>query len=220
MRFGVLGTGSVGATVGRRLVALGHEVRMGARDADSPKAREWAASVGDAASHGDFADAAGFGQAVVNATLGLASLAALEAAGEERLAGKVLIDIANPLDFSDGFPPTVRHDGGRSLAEQIQARFPASHVVKAMSTMTADLMLEPSLLGAPSSTFVAGDDADAKAAVTALLVSAGWGAGDVVDLGGLVAARGMELYLPLWLSLFQAGGSPLFNVSVVRSPDS
>ena len=216
MRIAVLGTGMVGTTVGSRLLDLGHEVWLGSRSSDSPVATAWAQAHGDAAGHGDFAATAGFGELVVNATLGLASVQALEAAGEAQLAGKVVLDIANPLDFSGGMPPAVRHDDGRSLGEQLQQRFPAARVVKAMSTMNADLMLDPGGIATPSTTFVAGDEDDAKAQVRALLVSAGWPDEQVLDLGGIVAARGMELYLPLWLSIYGALGTPAFNIAVVR----
>src|SRR5438874_1242558 len=104
MRFGVLGTGTVGHAVGGKLVELGHEVRMGSRQAGNEKAVAWASEAGDRASEGSFADAASFGEVVVNATAGTASLDALEAAGAENLSGKVLIDISNALDFSQGRP--------------------------------------------------------------------------------------------------------------------
>src|SRR4051812_40405223 len=105
MRVAVLGTGTVGETIATKLVALGHDVRMGARDAANEKATAWAGAHG--ASHGTFADAADHGEVVFNCTAGVASLEALEQAGEDALRGKVVIDVANPLDFSKGFPPTL-----------------------------------------------------------------------------------------------------------------
>ncbi len=216
MRIGMLGTGIVGQEVGTRLVGLGHEVRMGSRTATSEMAAAWADASGPQASFGDFADAAAFGEVVVNATKGLVSLDALAAAGAAHLDGKVLVDIANALDFANGFPPSVVQRDGVSLAEQIQRAFPGARVVKAMSTMNAQVMLDPSRLPARSSTFIAGDDAEAKAAVRALLVSAGWPDEDVVDLGGIAGARGMELFLPLWLATATAIGTFTFNIAVVR----
>jgi len=102
MKLGVLGTGTVGRTIATKLVDLGHEVTMGSRTADNEDAAEWAASAEQAAEHGTFADAASFGELIVNCTAGAGSLDALRAAGEEKLAGKVLLDVANPLDFSQG----------------------------------------------------------------------------------------------------------------------
>jgi predicted dinucleotide-binding enzyme len=143
-------------------------------------------------------------------------VAALQQAGSAHLEGKVLIDIANALDFSAGFPPTVVQQDGLSLAEQIQAAFPAARVVKALSTMNADYMLSPGRLPGPTSTFLAGDDADAKAVVRGLLVGAGWADDDIVDLGAIAGARGLELFLPLWLATSQALGTRAFNIHVVR----
>src|SRR4051794_34657949 len=131
MRIGVLGTGTVGQTIGTRLIEVGHEVVMGARDAANPKAASWAESQGARA--GTFADAAGHGEVVVNATAGTGSLAALAAAGGDRLAGKVLVDVSNPLDFSGGFPPSLSVVNTDSLAEQIQRAYPDAKVVKALN---------------------------------------------------------------------------------------
>jgi predicted dinucleotide-binding enzyme len=216
MRIGMLGTGIVGQEVGTRLVALGHEVQMGARRATNEAAASWAQNTGPMASVGDFAGAAAFGEVVVNATKGLVSIDALAAAGAQNLDGKVLVDIANALDYTGGFPPSVVQRDGVSLAEQIQRAFPGAFVVKAMSTMNAQVMLNPARLPARTSTFVAGEDDEAKAVVRGLLVGAGWSDDDVIDLGGLAAARGMELFLPLWLATSQALGTFAFNIAVVR----
>ncbi len=217
MRIGVLGTGMVGHALGTRLVETGHEVMMGSRSAGNEKAVAWVQAVGDAGSEGSFADAAAFGEVLVNATGGLVSIQALSSAGADNLAGKVLLDVSNPLDFSDGFPPTVVQPDGRSLAEDIQAAFPRARVVKALNTMNADVMVHPRMLSAPHSVFLAGDDAEAKAVVRDLLLAFGWEDGEVIDAGGVRAARGLELYLPLWLSLMGSFGTPSFNVAVVRA---
>jgi predicted dinucleotide-binding enzyme len=217
MRIAVLGTGAVGTTLGTRLVETGHEVRLGSRTADNATAAAWAAENGDAASQGTFADAAAWGEVVVNATGGLVSIDALTSAGAANLAGKPLLDVSNPLDFSGGFPPTVVQADGRSLGEQIQAAFPEARVVKTLNTMNADVMVHPRALPGSHSVFVAGDDNDAKAVARDLLVGFGWTPDEVVDAGGITAARGLELYLPLWLSLMGSFGTPSFNVSVVRT---
>jgi 8-hydroxy-5-deazaflavin:NADPH oxidoreductase len=217
VRIAVLGTGVVGTTVGSRLVEIGHEVRLGSRTAGSAKGVAWVEATGAGASEGTFADAAAWAQVVVNATGGLVSVEALTAAGAQNLAGKPLLDVSNPLDFSAGFPPTVVQPDGRSLGELIQATFPAARVVKTLNTMTADVMVHPRSLPGAHSVFLAGDDADAKAVATELLRGFGWEPDEIVDAGGMVAARGLELYLPLWLSLMGTFGTPDFNVSVVRA---
>jgi hypothetical protein len=214
MRYAVLGTGMVGRTLASKLAELGHEVRMGSRDASNEAASEWAAGAGEGATNGDFADAAAFGEVVLNATAGVASLDALRAAGPDNLAGKVLIDVANPLDFSQGMPPRLSVCNDDSLGEQIQRELPDARVVKALNTVNASVMVEPAKVPGDHSIFVCGDDAGAKGEVTALLHEFGWPEGSVVDLGGIDAARGMEMYLPLWLRLFGAAGTPNVNVQL------
>lgn len=215
MRYGVLGTGNVGQTIASRLVELGHEVCMGSRSEDNPGALAWARGAGDAASQGTFGQAAAFGEALVNSTSGLHSLAALRSAGEEHLAGKVVVDVANALDFSQGGPGVALPPEG-SVGAQLQAAFPAARVVKSLNTVNAEVMMAPARLPGTHCVFLSGEDAAAKQQVRALLQEIGWQPEGIVDLGGIETARGPELYMPLWLSLMAAGGSPLFNIAVVR----
>lgn len=214
MRIGVLGTGTVGRTLGSALLRNGHEVRLGSRTAGNEAAVGWAAEVGGPASEGTFADAAGFGELLVNATAGAASLDALALAGAEQVAGKVLVDVANPLDFSQGMPPTLSVCNDDSLAEQIQRAYPDVRVVKALNTVTAALMVDPARVPGMHTVFVAGDDGTAKAQVAELLGEFGWPAEAVLDLGDITAARGLEMYLPLWLRLRGAAGTAVLNVEV------
>ncbi len=188
---------------------------MGSRQAGNERAVAWAAEAGEGASEGSFADAAGFGEVVVNATAGTASLEALEAAEAKNLAGKVLIDVANPLDFGQGMPPTLSVCNDDSLAERIQREFPDARVVKALNTVNASVMVRPGSLGELTNLFLCGNDDDAKRQVTGLLQSFGWAEGRVLDLGDITAARGPEMYLPLWLRLYGALGTAEFNIRVV-----
>ena len=215
MKFGVLGTGMVGQTIAARLVQLGHEVCMGARDADNEKARGFAKQSSPKGTSGTFADAAKFGELLVNATSGAGSVDACKAAGDANLAGKVLIDISNPLDFSKGMPPSLLTPSTDSLAEQLQRAFPRTLVVKALNTVNAKLMVEPqSLSSANHDTFIAGNDAGAKGRVKELLQSFGWK--HIIDVGDLTGARGLEMYLPLWVRLYGTFQTASFNVKVVR----
>lgn len=214
MHIGVLGTGTVGQTLAQALVDHGHEVRMGARAAGNERAVAWADGAGPLASEGSFADAAAFGELAFNATAGAASLEALDAAGAEQLAGKVLVDVANPLDFSHGMPPTLAICNDDSLGERIQRTFPEVRVVKALNTVTAAVMVQPDLVDGQTTLFVCGDDAAAKRQAGILLEEFGWIAGSILDLGDITAARGMEMYLPLWLRLYEATGTALLNVDV------
>jgi len=216
MRIAVLGTGVVGRTIGSKLVEIGHEVRMGSRRAGNDAAVAWVEEAG-AAGEGSFGDAAGFGEIVFNCTAGGSSLDALAAAGEANLAGKVLIDVANPLDFSAGMPPTLSICNDDSLGERIQATFPEARVVKALNTVNSAVMVEPARVGGDHVVFVCGEDAGAKGEVEELLGSFGWPAERIVDLGGIAAARGTEMYLPLWLTLYGKLGSGDFNIALERA---
>lgn len=215
MKIGVLGTGMVGTTLASKLVSLGHEVRMGAREPGNAKAKGWTEAAGRGASSGDFADAAAFGEIVVSCTLGEKAVEALQAAGKENLRGKVVIDVSNPLDFSKGMPPTLfTGGGGDSLGERIQRAFPEAFVVKALNTVNAAVMVDPARVGGESDLFLCGNDAPAKAKVSALLNELGWSR--IHDLGDISAARGTEAYLLLWLRLWGALKTPDLNVRIVR----
>ena len=216
MKVAVLGTGGVGQTIATKLVELGHEVTMGSRSAGNEAAAAWVEAAGAGAGHGTFAEAAAAGEIVFNCTAGTASLEALEAAGADNLEGKVLVDVSNPLDFSKGMPPTLSVCNDESLAEQIQAAHPRARVVKALNTVNAAIMVDPGSLPEPTAIFVAGNDEGAKQEVGALLRAFGWPQESILDLGEIGAARGMEMYLPLWLGMMGALDTPAFNVRVVR----
>lgn len=218
MKIAVLGTGMVGNSIATKLVELGHEVRMGARSAGNEKAKAWAQSTGAGAraSVGAFEDAAAFGALIFNCTSGLGSLEALQQAGAKNLNGKVLVDVANPLDFSKGMPPSLSVSNTDSLGEQLQRAFPDLKVVKALNTVTHELMVNPRRLeDGDHDIFICGNDKEAKGQVAEIL--RGWfGWRNVVDVGDITCARGTEALLPLWVRLYGAFGSPEFNFKIVR----
>lgn len=218
MRIGVLGTGMVGNAIGSKLTQLGHQVLMGSRSAANEKAAAWVKTAGKNASQGTFADAAKFGEVLFNCTSGGASLDALKLAGKENLAGRVLVDVANPLDFSKGMPPSLSVCNTDSLAEQIQRAFPDAKVVKSLNTMNCYLMVNPGLIPGDHNVFVAGNDAGAKTKVNEVLGWFGWKPAQVVDLGDLTAARGLEMVLPLWLRLWSAFQHSNFNFHLTVGP--
>ncbi len=211
MRIAVLGTGGVGRTLANAFRSGGHDVVVGTRDPDAAAARaEWA---GRGFSFAPLGEVAADADLVVNALNGAATLEGLAQVGPS-LDGKVLLDVGNPLDHSAGFPPTLTVKDTDSLAEQIQRAFPAAKVVKSLNTMTASVMLDP----VPGTTvFVAGDDAGARELVVDLLRSYGWE--DVIEFPHLVAARGLEMWLALWIQLMATLGTPAFNIKVVRPAD-
>lgn len=224
MKIGILGGGGVGQTLGRALIARGHPVTLGVRSATAetlaaPRANalplaDWQRETGGAVA--DFAAAAAAADVVFNATQGQHSLAALAAAGAASLAGKVLVDVANPLDFSRGMPPFLAPAlaGPTSLGEAIQAAFPAARVVKAFNTIAAAVMVNPALIPGQHDLFLAGNDAAAKETVRGIAAGFGWVS--FVDLGDIAGARASEAILPLWVRLWMTGGSPLVNLRVAR----
>ena len=216
MKIAVLGTGIVGDTIGTKLIQCGHEVKMGSRTATNEKAAAWVKKNGIHASQGTFADAASFGEIVFNCTHGGASLEALTLAGIDNLKNKILIDIANALDFSQGMPPTLVVCNTDSLGEQIQRAFPDTKVIKTLNTMNCNLMVNPGLVAnGDHDIFISGNDVEAKATVTKILRDwFGWKS--IVDLGDITNARATEMLLPIWVRLYGKFQSPNFNFKIVR----
>jgi len=227
MKIGVLGTGVVGQTIAAKLSDIGHDVTIGTRDVGKtvaltepdaygqPPFSAWVKQHPKVALAG-FSEAAAKGELLINATNGGSSLVALSQAGGDNLAGKILIDIANPLDFSHGMPPTLSVSNTDSLGEQIQRAFPGTKVVKALNTLTASLMVAPrQLADGDHDLFVCGNDTGAKNQVAEWLRTwFGWKS--IIDLGDISAARGTEMYLPIWLRLWGALGTGVFNIKVVK----
>lgn len=210
MKLAVLGTGAVGQTLAAGFARIGHDVAIGTRDPAATAAREeWSSDLPLAT----YADAAGGADVIVLAVGGSVALETLAAAGD--LAGKVVIDVTNPLDFSQGFPPTLSVKDTDSLAEMLQRAHPDARVVKTLNTVNAGLMVDPgALAGGDHTMFLAGNDPSARALVRGLLGDLGWS--DVVELEGLEAARGLEMWLPLWVRLMQNLGTAQFNLKLVR----
>jgi predicted dinucleotide-binding enzyme len=216
MKIAVLGTGTVGDTLGSKLVELGHEVAMGSRTNNNEKAREFVDKNNDKASAGTFAYAAAFGEIIFNCTAGVASVEALKSAGENSLNGKILIDVANPLDFSKGMPPSLSVVNTSSLGEEIQKAFPKLKVVKTLNTIWCGLMVDPAMVNnGDHHIFLSGNDKEAKKKVREILRSFGWNDKNIFDLGDITTARGTEMYLPLWLRIWGSTNSGAFNIKIV-----
>jgi predicted dinucleotide-binding enzyme len=215
MRFGILGSGMVGKTLGSKLVSLGHEVKMGSRSTDNEAGRAWVATAGDGASQGTFAQAAAFGEIVFVCLRGDVTLDAVRAAGADNLKGKIVIDVSNPLDFSHGAPSLIpQFANTNSLGEEVQKLLPGASVVKTLNTTNCEVMVNPSLVKGDSDIFISGNDTKAKTTVIGILRSFGWK--NPIDLGDITTARGTEMLLPLWLRLMGLYGGPHFNFKIVR----
>ncbi len=226
MKIGIIGTGNVGQLIGAKLMETGHEIMFGTRDVDKTMARtepdgygnppfsEWIKGMADA-KLGTFQEAAAYGEMIFNVTAGVASVAALNQAGADNLSGKILVDIANPLDFSQGMPPSLSVCNTDSLGEQIQKAFPETKVVKTLNTMSAYVMVNPSLVPGDHTVFLNGDDSDAKAQVSTLLTDDfGWKRENMIDMGDISTARGTEMLLPIWVRLFGVLQNPFINFHI------
>jgi 8-hydroxy-5-deazaflavin:NADPH oxidoreductase len=220
MNIGVLGTGVVGETIATALTEKGHNVRMGSRSANNEKAAAWVKKSNHHATQGDFNDAAAFGEIVFVCLNGAHALDAVRSIDADSINGKIVIDVTNPLDFSKGMPPGLIEglSNSTSLGEEIQNTLPGAKVVKTFNTVTASVMVNPKLVNNGDHTlFVCGNDTDAKNKVKHFLVDTfGWKAENLLDLGGIVAARGTEAYVPFWVMMMQATGSAMFNIKLVK----
>lgn len=216
MKIAVLGTGMVGNAIGTKLTSLGHEVKMGSRTNNNEKAAAWVASAGKNASQGTFAEAAAFGEIIFNCTKGEASVDVLKLAGEKNIAGKILVDISNALDFSKGMPPTLSICNDDSLGETIQRAFPDVKVVKTLNTMNCNLMVNAAGVAGDHNVFVSGNDAGAKSTVKKLLNDFGWTDKNIIDLGDISTSRGTEQLLPIWIRLMGTLGTVNFNFHIVK----
>ena len=217
MKITVLGTGMVGHTLATKLVQLGHQITMGSRTASSTAGQEWLRSVDGKGQIGTFADAAAFGEIVIDCTNGANSIEALRQADAADLRGKILIQVGNPLDFSKGMPPSLTVCNTDSLGEQTQREFPDVRVVKALNTVNCDVMVNPSCVPGDHELFICGNDAGAKSEVTAWLGEwFGWTPASIIDLGDITNARGTEMFLALWVRLWGHLGTPHFNIHIAR----
>lgn len=211
----ILGSGQVAQALGSAFIKNGHDVAISARSTSKDEAVSWAAETGGRVLA--FSDITPDADFYLNCTAGLHSLAALEIIGKETLAGKILIDVANPLDFSNGFPPTLSVCNDRSLAEDIQDFLPETHVVKALNTVSNSVMVDPSVVPGNHHLPIAGNDAEAKKAVTSLLGEFGWKSEQVIDMGDIAMARGTEMYLALWVRMYGTFQTPNFNLEWKRA---
>lgn len=229
MNITILGTGVVGQTIANRLMEMNHNITMGTRNPHETIQRK---DINPMTGHSfvdwhkenakvklsTFENAADKAMLIINATSGLVSMEVLETIGREKLNNKVLLDVSNPLDFSQGMPPTLFVCNTESLAEKIQAAFPDTKVVKSLNTMNARIMMHPISIPGEHNVFVSGNDDKAKKLVTELLYEVGWKHDNIIDLGDISSARGTEMLLPLWLRLWNKMGNANFNFHIQKTP--
>lgn len=225
MNMSILGTGVVGRVHAARLSALGHAVVLGTQNVEKTLANTKADAMGNIPLHewlkehssvrlAVFAEAVFESEVVFNALKGEVALATLTSL-KESLTGKILIDIANPLDFSQGMPPSLSVCNTDSLGEQIQRALPETRVVKAFNTINAALQVNPMALSeGDHHLFMSGNDSDAKKAASDIARSYGWR--HIIDVGDITTARGTEMLLPVWLRLWSTLKTPMFNFKIVQ----
>lgn len=199
MRIGILGTGDVGQVLGTGFVNLGYEVKMGSRNPNQEKVKNWIKKIGANAFAGTFAEAAAFGDIIVLATSWAGTENAIKLAGPENFSGKVVIDVTNPLDFSNGIPPKLAVGHNDSAGEKIQRWLPDAHVVKAFNTVGNPHMVNPKFPDGQPDMFICGNDTQAKQTVTEILKMFGW---PVIDIGGIEGARYLEPLSMIWILYF------------------
>lgn len=196
MKVGMLGSGDVGQALGIGFAGLGHQVKMGSRTPEKETVQAWLKRVGSNGSAGLFSEAAAFGDFAVLATRWDGTENALRLAGPQNLAGKVVIDVTNPLDYSKGMPPGLALGYDDSAGEQVQRWLPRAQVVKALNIVGSRFMVNPQFPGGPPDMFIGGNSPEAKALAADILRSFGWG---VIDLGGIEAARYLEPLAMIWI---------------------
>ncbi len=196
MRIGMLGTGDVGRVLGAGLVSLGHDVKIGSREPGGPKVQEWVSKTGRGASGGTFAEAAGFGEVIVLATLWSGTENAIHLADPKNFVGKTVIDATNPLVLTPNAPPALALGHTDSGGEQVQRWLPGAHVVKAFNIVGNAHMVHPQFPGGPPDMFICGNDEAAKKTVTEILNGFGW---PTVDIGGIEGSRLLEPLCILWV---------------------
>ena len=215
MKYGVLGTGNVAQTIATKLIELGHEVKMGSRDANNQNAVNWVKNNGKNASNGTFKDAAAFGERVFNCVKGLNSIEALTAAGQDNLKGKILIDLSNPYIYSDGhISLDPKYSGNTCLGQEIQKFLPNTKVVKTLNYLGYNLMTNPQKLTEPVTGFYCGNDKDAKEVVRGILTDFGWT--DTFDLGDISMSRYTEMLGAIWVPIYGKLGNMDWGFRLVR----
>jgi predicted dinucleotide-binding enzyme len=220
MKIGILGTGTVGQTIGSALIAKGHEVMMGSRSITNEKAIAWVAKNGSKACNGIFEDVARFGEIIFICVNGAITYDALQQAGADNFNDKVVIDVTNPLDFSNGMPPSLlpKYCNTYSLGEEVQKFLPGAKVVKALNTVTATLMVNANLVNDGNhNLFICGNDIDAKNKVKHLLAeNFNWKPENILDFGSIKSARLTEAIVPFWVGVMLLLETPMFNYHVVK----
>ena len=215
MKIGILGSGSVGRTLGKGFASNGHDVKLGTRTPGKQEIQNWREEAKGKVSVGTFAEAASHGEIVVLCSLGEATEKVIQLAGTRNFDGKVLIDATNPLDFSKGMPPGLFVGTTDSLGERVQRIVPNARVVKCFNTVNNQTMINPKMKEGLPDMIICGNNEDAKRQVAGLLKEFGWG--EPIDIGNIDGSRWLEAYTALWVRLAMKLGSWTIAAKILRS---
>lgn len=196
MKIGIIGSGDVAQSLGKGLVELGHQVMLGTRSPDKKELTSWKRKAGKSGSLGTTTEAANFGEMCILAIAWHAEEDVLAQVRPE-LAGKIVIDVTNPLIFSDDGPPTLAVGHDMSGGEIVQQSLPDSHVVKALNIVNHAHMVLPKYKTGTPTMFICGNNKSAITHTGELLQELGWQ--DIVDLGPIEKSRLLEPLCLLWV---------------------
>jgi len=215
MKYGILGTGNVAQIIGTKLIQLGHEVKLGSRDAKNEKGLNWAKINGPKASVGTFSEAASFGERIFNCVMGIHAIEAITKAGIDNFKNKIIIDLTNPYIYENGhITLDQKYTGNTSLGEEIQKLLPNSQVVKTLNYLGNNLMTKPSDLAEPITGFYCGNDNKSKEVVNEILHDFGWT--DTLDIGDISMSRYTEMLGAFWVPLYGKLGNMDWGFKLVR----
>ena len=216
MKYGILGTGNVAQEIGSKLIKLGHEVKLGSRDAKNEKALNWAKKNGAKATVGTFAEAAAFGERIFNCVQGIHAIEAITSAGPDKFKDKILIDISNPYNYKDGhISLDPKYSGNTCLGQEIQKFLPKTKVVKTLNYLGFNLMTNPGSLSEPITGFYCGNDNKSKEEVNKILHDFGWT--DTFDLGDISMSRYTEMLGAFWVPVYGKLGNMDWGFKLVRN---
>lgn len=219
MNIGIVGNGAAAEAIGSALLKKGHNVLLGGPKSGNERSAAWVKKAGKGAAEGPYEEGALFGELVFICLEGAFALEILKTIHPDSVAGKIVVDVTNPLDYTRGSQPRILKEfRDVSLGESIQQLLPHAYVVKALNTVNYQLMTDARQVAkGDHSLFVCGNDTNAKNQLKHFLVdNFHWKADGLVDLGSIEAARAIEAIVPFCVLLSQSYGTPLINFKVVR----
>lgn len=195
MKIGILGSGQVAKVLGNGFLKYGNQVMLGTRDVT--KLQDWKNESGEMGNVGSFEDAADYGDILVLAVAGRAAKDVLHAVGENRISGKTIIDVTNPIENAPPQNGVLKFFTSldESLMEQLQNQFPAAHFVKSFSCVGSAYMVNPDFKEGNPTMFICGNNEQAKLQVKSILDQFGW---ETEDMGKVEASRAIEPLCILW----------------------